>query len=219
MKENEVSVCFNTSCIGESKRVSKYTSKRCRDSRWNKLFFLIMLISFLILIMKKINKILIFFKKTNQFQSQFKICIDSRWSRQGFLFNNVNFIFIFIKKLTLFWIIYEKILHFQAQLQLLSSLHEDIYCRYSLCCTKLKQHMSQLLLSETPNVVHMHRYFNRKKENNIFLPEPKDKIISCYKVNQCVKRLFTAATAFSRAERPYTFFLHKTHHDFFENTK
>uniref|UniRef100_A0A8D8V1I0 Dual E2 ubiquitin-conjugating enzyme/E3 ubiquitin-protein ligase BIRC6 n=1 Tax=Cacopsylla melanoneura TaxID=428564 RepID=A0A8D8V1I0_9HEMI len=72
----------------------------------------------------------------------------------------------------------------KAQLQLLSSLHEDIYCRYSLCCTKLKEYMTPLLVSETPNVVHMHRYFNRKKENNLFLPEPKDKIISCYK--ECV---------------------------------
>ncbi|KAI5706497.1 hypothetical protein M8J75_008669 [Diaphorina citri] len=72
----------------------------------------------------------------------------------------------------------------KTQLQLLSSLYEDIYCRYSLCCTKLKDYMTPLLLSETPNVVHMHRYFNKKKENNLFLPEPKDKIISCYK--ECV---------------------------------
>lgn len=53
---------------------------------------------------------------------------------------------------------------FQDQISILNALAEDIHCRYSLACTKLRELLSPLLDSETPNMAHMQHFFKLTKE-------------------------------------------------------
>ncbi|XP_071454170.1 dual E2 ubiquitin-conjugating enzyme/E3 ubiquitin-protein ligase BIRC6 [Hetaerina americana] len=74
----------------------------------------------------------------------------------------------------------------KAQLSILSALFEDIHCRYSLACARLQDLLDPLLASETPNVVHMHTYLQRKRDIDKGLPLSDDaqKITSAYQ--ECV---------------------------------
>ncbi|XP_046401534.1 baculoviral IAP repeat-containing protein 6 [Ischnura elegans] len=74
----------------------------------------------------------------------------------------------------------------KAQLSILSALFEDIHCRYSLACARLQDLLDPLLASETPNVVHMHSYLQRKRdvEKGSPLSDDTQKITSAYQ--ECV---------------------------------
>lgn len=73
---------------------------------------------------------------------------------------------------------------FQAQLSVLSALFEDIHCRYSLACAKLREFLTPLLTAEIPNVVHMHHYLQRGRDVQKYFPSPEgQKILTAYQVS------------------------------------
>lgn len=82
--------------------------------------------------------------------------------------------------------IYFKIFPNQAQISVLGSLLEDIHCRYALACSRLRELLSPLLQSETPNAAHMYCYLQRARDMdrqiNFSLDTSNQKVFSAYQV-------------------------------------
>ncbi|XP_044597131.1 baculoviral IAP repeat-containing protein 6 isoform X2 [Cotesia glomerata] len=71
-----------------------------------------------------------------------------------------------------------------SQCNILSTLAEDIQCRFSLATEKLKALLDPLLCTETPNVVHMQHYLSRGKNLTENKEQPSSKILSTYQ--ECI---------------------------------
>ena len=72
---------------------------------------------------------------------------------------------------------------YQAQLSVLSALREDIHCRYSLACSRLKELLFPLLQSEVSNAAHMHYFLQRAREVDKDLTSDENKkVVSAYQV-------------------------------------
>lgn len=70
-----------------------------------------------------------------------------------------------------------------GQLNVLSMLMEDINCRYSLACSKLKDLLHPLLTSNITNASHMAAYMNIMKDTNgTNIGGDNLKILSAYQV-------------------------------------
>ncbi|XP_059217801.1 baculoviral IAP repeat-containing protein 6 isoform X2 [Stomoxys calcitrans] len=54
----------------------------------------------------------------------------------------------------------------QAQLKALTSLHEDVHCRYSLASCKLLELLTPLLNSDVSNVAHMQAFINKQRSED-----------------------------------------------------
>ncbi|CAH0383910.1 unnamed protein product [Bemisia tabaci] len=65
------------------------------------------------------------------------------------------------------------------QLNVLNSILENIQCRYALCCAKLKEYLNPLISVEPPNILHMHQYFNKVKEDKDY--DDMEKVTAMYK--------------------------------------
>ncbi|XP_034239276.1 baculoviral IAP repeat-containing protein 6 isoform X4 [Thrips palmi] len=76
----------------------------------------------------------------------------------------------------------------QAQISVLGSLLEDIHCRYALACSRLRELLSPLLQSETPNAAHMYCYLQRARDMdrqmNFNLDTSNQKVFSAYQ--ECI---------------------------------
>ncbi|KAJ8958619.1 hypothetical protein NQ318_016341 [Aromia moschata] len=55
----------------------------------------------------------------------------------------------------------------EKQLNILSKLFEDISCRYSLACSKLKELLHPFLVADMKNAVHLSTYMNIMKDKNM----------------------------------------------------
>ncbi|XP_057338600.1 baculoviral IAP repeat-containing protein 6 isoform X3 [Microplitis mediator] len=71
-----------------------------------------------------------------------------------------------------------------SQCSILSTLAEDIQCRFSLAIEKLKALLDPLLCTETPNVVHMQHYLSRGKNLTDNKEQPSGKILTTYQ--ECI---------------------------------
>lgn len=71
-----------------------------------------------------------------------------------------------------------------SQCSILSTLAEDIQCRFSLAIEKLKALLDPLLCTETPNVVHMQHYLSRGKNLTENKEQPSGKILTTYQ--ECI---------------------------------
>uniref|UniRef100_T1IPT5 Dual E2 ubiquitin-conjugating enzyme/E3 ubiquitin-protein ligase BIRC6 n=1 Tax=Strigamia maritima TaxID=126957 RepID=T1IPT5_STRMM len=95
----------------------------------------------------------------------------------------------------------------QPQLTALSSLLEDIHCRYSLSCDKLFNLLSPLVPTEYDSVSHTHFYLHREKDK----PSEEDqRIITAY--NECLQlqqQLNLVTNAMSRLEREINWAIRK----------
>lgn len=72
----------------------------------------------------------------------------------------------------------------QKQLGTLSVLHEDVSCRYSLSCSKLKELLAPFLSSDLSNTAHLAAYMDISREKNHGGAQNPDnvKIFNAYQV-------------------------------------
>lgn len=83
----------------------------------------------------------------------------------------------------------------EKQLNILSKLFEDISCRYSLACSKLKELLHPFLVADMKNAVHLATYMNILKDRNLnFNNSENNKIFSAYQVIFMPLNIFYSAT-------------------------
>lgn len=71
----------------------------------------------------------------------------------------------------------------EKQLNVLSKLFEDISCRYSLACSKLKELLQPFLVADMKNAIHLATYMNILKDRNMNIHNAENnKIFSAYQV-------------------------------------
>lgn len=72
----------------------------------------------------------------------------------------------------------------ESQMNVLAVLLEDVSCRYSLACSRLKDLLHPLLTSDIPNSVHMAAYMNivRDTMNNVTTND-NVKVFTAYQVS------------------------------------
>lgn len=76
--------------------------------------------------------------------------------------------------------------HTEIQIKALTSLHEDVHCRYSLASCKLLELLTPLLNADITNVAHMHAFINsRQREDDVtsLLSNENSKIVTLYEVS------------------------------------
>lgn len=71
----------------------------------------------------------------------------------------------------------------EKQINILSKLFEDITCRYSLACSKLKELLQPFLVADMKNAIHLATYMNILKDRNMNVNNVENnKIFSAYQV-------------------------------------
>lgn len=71
----------------------------------------------------------------------------------------------------------------EKQINILSKLFEDISCRYSLACSKLKELLQPFLVADMKNAIHLATYMNILKDRNMNVNNAENsKIFSAYQV-------------------------------------
>lgn len=71
----------------------------------------------------------------------------------------------------------------EKQINILSKLFEDISCRYSLACSKLKELLQPFLVADMKNAIHLATYMNILKDRNMNVNNVENnKIFSAYQV-------------------------------------
>ncbi|KAF7274270.1 hypothetical protein GWI33_013063 [Rhynchophorus ferrugineus] len=77
--------------------------------------------------------------------------------------------------------VYVKNSDYGKQLSILSKLLEDISCRYSLACSKLKDSLQPFLVADMRNTLHLSTYINILKDKNMCVTNAEhSKIFSAY---------------------------------------
>lgn len=72
----------------------------------------------------------------------------------------------------------------ETQLNTLSMLFEDVSCRYSLSCSKLKELLAPYIVSDISNTAHLAAYMEIVKDkNNSCVNQETNKIFTAYQVN------------------------------------
>lgn len=73
----------------------------------------------------------------------------------------------------------------ENQINILSMLLEDVSCRYSLACSRLKDLLHPLLTSDIPNSVHMAAYMNIVRDtcDQAQLTADNVKVFTAYQVS------------------------------------
>lgn len=69
----------------------------------------------------------------------------------------------------------------QAQIKALTSLYEDVHCRYSLASCKLLDLLTPLLNSEMTNAAHMQAFINKQRDDDVTILD-NSKITCIYEV-------------------------------------
>lgn len=68
-------------------------------------------------------------------------------------------------------------------LTVLSKLYEDVSCRYSLACSKLKDLLHPYLMSDIPNASHLSAYMNIIRDKGTCVTDAENsKIFAAYQV-------------------------------------
>lgn len=81
----------------------------------------------------------------------------------------------------------------EKQRGVLSKLFEDISCRYSLACSKLKELLHPFLVADLKNSVHLATYINIVQDKNMNINNIEyNKILSAYQVRElfCYEIIF-----------------------------
>lgn len=79
----------------------------------------------------------------------------------------------------------------EKQLNILSKLFEDISCRYSLACSKLKELLHPFLIADMKNVLHLYTYMDISKDRMLGITNVEhSKIFNAYQVSICIPFLF-----------------------------
>lgn len=82
--------------------------------------------------------------------------------------------------------IYIKPTDYEKQLGILSKLLEDISCRYSLACSKLKDYLQPFLVADMKNTLHLSTYINILKDKSLNGTNVEhNKIFTAYQVCLC----------------------------------
>lgn len=77
--------------------------------------------------------------------------------------------------------IYIKPPNYEKQVGILSKLLEDISCRYSLVCSKLKDYLQPFLIADVKNTCHLSSYLRATQDAHSFGPKSDEqKLISAY---------------------------------------
>lgn len=72
----------------------------------------------------------------------------------------------------------------EKQLNILSKLFEDISCRYSLACSKLKESLHPFLIADMKNALHLYTYMDISKDRMLGITNvDHSKIFNSYQVN------------------------------------
>ncbi|CAH1128208.1 unnamed protein product [Ceutorhynchus assimilis] len=70
---------------------------------------------------------------------------------------------------------------YEKNLTVLSKLLEDISCRYSLACSKLKDYLQPFLVADMKNTIHLSAYINILKNKGLNVTNPEhNKILTAY---------------------------------------
>lgn len=72
----------------------------------------------------------------------------------------------------------------QNQMSILNMLFEDVSCRYSLSCSKLKELLHPFLMTDITNAAHLSAYMDIMKEKNFVLLGDHSKIFTAYQVHK-----------------------------------
>lgn len=111
---------------------------------------------------------------------------------------------------------YIKNTDYDKQLGILSKLLEDISCRYSLACSKLKDCLQPFLIADMKNTLHLSTYINILKDKNMSITNAEhSKIFSAYQetltyqhqlntVRNVMARLESSVHGSERQEPPST---------------
>lgn len=67
---------------------------------------------------------------------------------------------------------------------MLCGMMEDVQCRYSLACSRLREQLTPFLMSEVSNVDHMNHYLNKGKSKTTPTEAESQKIHNLYKVTE-----------------------------------